>query len=364
MRNFWLILLFLMGWPAHAASFDCGKAKSPREKAVCASPALSAADSQLNSAYETLLTLVPKEIVAQIREGQRQWLRNLPFTCADRPDVVPGLLERCLGDAYRERISILQHTVSYRGGVEFYWKSIALTAPDSPETAAGDRDRGASSESGTLNASWPQALVPTPPWQAWNRAMEDAARDLASQGNAKPGGNWKQEWAVDMDTDVSVSLNLVTTDLITATLSNQWYSHGAAHPNITTIQFNWLLNARRELRPDDVFRPDSGWAKFLEQRCMKDLKAQFGTDYPQSEWAPGFIEKVLHDVVTHPATWQLSADALTFAFDPGTVACHACDAQPVVIPWTELKPMLQLTFNLPRESPDDPGASTPTAPNR
>jgi uncharacterized protein len=357
MRNFWLILLFLMGWPAHAASFDCGKAKSPREKAVCASPALSAADSQLNAAYQTLLTLAPKEIVAQIREGQRQWLRNLPITCADRPDAVPGLLERCLGDAYRERISILQHTVSYQGGVEFYWKSIALTAPDSPETAAGDRDRGASSESGTLNASWPQALVPTPPWQAWNRAMEDAARDLASQGNAKPGGNWKQEWAVDIDNDVSVSMNIVTRDLVAATLSNQWYSHGAAHPNITTIQFNWLLNSRRELRPDDVFRPDSGWASFLEQRCMKDLKAQFGPDYPQSEWAPGYIEKVLHDVVTHSQTWQLSADAFTIPFDAGTVACHACGAQPVVIPWTELKRMLQPTFAIPDETPDSPPPS-------
>jgi uncharacterized protein len=360
----WLILLLLAGWPVHAAGFDCGKAKSPQEKAVCASPALSAADIQLNSAYQTLLTLVPPEITTQIRDGQRQWLRSLPITCAGRPDAVPGLLERCLGDAYRERISLLQHTVTYEGGVEFYLKSITLTAPDNADTATGDRDRGVLSNAGTLDTSWPQSLVHTPQWQAWNRAMEDAVRDLASQGSAKPGGSWKQQWAVDMDTDVGVTINIVTPDLVAATLSNQWYSHGAAHPNITTVQFNWLLDQRRELRPDDVFRPDSGWAKFLEQRCMKDLKAQFGTEYPQSEWAPGFIEKVLHDVVTHPVTWQLSADAFTFAFDPGTVACHACDAQPVVIPWTELKPMLQPTFTIPRETPDNPGTAAPTVPNQ
>lgn len=353
MRPIWLIPILLAGGAAHAASFDCAKARTPQEKTICASPALSAADSQLNSSYRTLLAIAPPQIAAQVRDSQRQWLHNLPIICAARP----GLLERCLGDAYRQRISLLQHTVSYRGRIEFYWKSIALTAPDDAEAAAGDRRRGAFSDQGVLNATWPQALLPTPQWRAWNRAMEDAARDLASQGNAKPGGIWKKEWAIDMDTDISVSLNIVNPDLVTAILSDQWYSHGAAHPNIENVQFNWLLEQQRELRPDDVFRPASGWEAFLEQRSMKDLKEQFGPDYPQSEWAPGFIEKVLHDIVTHPANWQLSADALTIPFDAGTVACHACDAQPVVIPWTELKPMLQPGFNLPRATPDSPPPS-------
>jgi uncharacterized protein len=354
MRSIWLIPVLLAGAAAHAASFNCARAKTPQEKVICASPALSNADSQLNSTYQTLLAVAPPQITAQIREGQRQWLHSLPITCAARPDAPPGVLERCLGDAYRERIRLLEHTVSYRGRIEFYWKSIALAAPDDAETAAGDRQRGALSGQGVLNATWPQAQLPTPEWRAWNRAMEDAARNLASQGDAKPGESWKPQWAVDMNTDVSVSLNLVTPDLVIAILSNQWYGHGAAHPNIENVQFNWLLQKQRELRPDDVFRPESGWQDFLEQRCMKDLKAQFGPDYPQSEWAPGFIEKALHEIVTHPASWRLSADALTIPFDAGTVACHACDAQPVVIPWTDLKPMLQPGFIIPRETADGP----------
>lgn len=37
--------------PAHAASFDCGKAQAPDEWAVCADPALSALDSEMGGLW-------------------------------------------------------------------------------------------------------------------------------------------------------------------------------------------------------------------------------------------------------------------------------------------------------------------------
>jgi uncharacterized protein len=50
MRNIWLVLL-LSGSMAHAASFDCTKAKTPLEKAICALAKLSVADDQMATAY-------------------------------------------------------------------------------------------------------------------------------------------------------------------------------------------------------------------------------------------------------------------------------------------------------------------------
>jgi uncharacterized protein len=47
MRISWCILLLLAAGIAHAASFDCSKAKTSMEKAVCSSPQLSAADEQM-----------------------------------------------------------------------------------------------------------------------------------------------------------------------------------------------------------------------------------------------------------------------------------------------------------------------------
>ena len=43
MWNIFLLLSLLVSNAALAARFDCTKAKSPREKALCASPKLSAA---------------------------------------------------------------------------------------------------------------------------------------------------------------------------------------------------------------------------------------------------------------------------------------------------------------------------------
>jgi uncharacterized protein len=48
-------LLLLASGVAHAASFDCSKAKTPRGKAICGSPELSVADEQMAAAYKALL---------------------------------------------------------------------------------------------------------------------------------------------------------------------------------------------------------------------------------------------------------------------------------------------------------------------
>ena len=48
-------LPFLLCVLAHAASFDCTKAKTAQEKAICGTPALSAADDQMAAAYKAWL---------------------------------------------------------------------------------------------------------------------------------------------------------------------------------------------------------------------------------------------------------------------------------------------------------------------
>lgn len=63
---------------AHAAGFDCGKARTPLEKTICAEPSLSAADSELNDAYVFLNTYC-RDTAAQanLRASQRSWLAGI-----------------------------------------------------------------------------------------------------------------------------------------------------------------------------------------------------------------------------------------------------------------------------------------------
>lgn len=60
---------------AHAAGFDCSKARLPMEKAICADQALSQADSELNDSYVFLRTYCGNIAArADLRATQRRWL--------------------------------------------------------------------------------------------------------------------------------------------------------------------------------------------------------------------------------------------------------------------------------------------------
>ncbi|MCW2273437.1 hypothetical protein GJ654_05660 [Rhodoblastus acidophilus] len=81
-----ILLAAALAPSARAASFDCGKARTPLERRICADPALGQADEDLSKAYaETLRTFVVPEF---IKDSQRAWLFEAPQclenkTCAE-----------------------------------------------------------------------------------------------------------------------------------------------------------------------------------------------------------------------------------------------------------------------------------------
>ncbi|WP_169741224.1 lysozyme inhibitor LprI family protein [Andreprevotia chitinilytica] len=93
--------IFSAGFAAHAASFDCNKAATPTEKAICADKTLSALDEQLTHAYKQALTRAG-DSPAKLRAGQRAWLKDLSNECRNGID--------CLKGRYTERIKELDNT--------------------------------------------------------------------------------------------------------------------------------------------------------------------------------------------------------------------------------------------------------------
>ena len=349
MRKTGMVLLLMVCSAGQAASFDCTKAKTPQEKAICASPELSKAEEEMAAAYWAVLKSAPAEMVEAVREGQRQWLRSVAITCPARSWAKPGQLEDCLKDDYLGRTDVLQGSIAWKNGIQFVWRSVTLTAPDDDDAAKEDRERGELSDHGTLNASWPQANSKSPEWQAWNVAMENAARKMATN-RPQPGGEWRQEWAVDQDIDITVAIRFVSKDLVTATLTNMFFGHGAAHPNTDSIQFNWLLKEQRELQREEVFRKGSNWDQMLQKRCDQYLHKALDTDGESYEsFYPGQMTKILHEIVIDPKNWQIDSSGITIVFQPYAVACYACTPSPVTISWKDLKPFLQPSFEIPKE---------------
>ncbi|WP_109110668.1 lysozyme inhibitor LprI family protein [Azospirillum sp. TSO35-2] len=83
------------GGSGFAASFDCGKASTPVEKAICADQRLSDLDSELGRAYKAALQ--SNAAPADLKAEQKSWVvqRN---RCTDTA---------CLASAYQARLAAL-----------------------------------------------------------------------------------------------------------------------------------------------------------------------------------------------------------------------------------------------------------------
>ena len=57
-------------------SFDCRKASSKTEKAICASPALARLDSELADLYRQALVAVGEAGAAKLKANQRNWIQG------------------------------------------------------------------------------------------------------------------------------------------------------------------------------------------------------------------------------------------------------------------------------------------------
>ena len=112
----WLVAAALLASAATsgAAGFDCGKARTEDERAVCASTELSRLDDEMTAAYRKLWDSAIKyeepKVQAAFRANQKDWI-GLRSRCGDAAN--------CLRDAYRDRIAWLAHPAQrYTGRYE------------------------------------------------------------------------------------------------------------------------------------------------------------------------------------------------------------------------------------------------------
>lgn len=341
--------MLLTGAFAHAASFNCAKARTPQEKAVCDSPELSEFDDEMAAAYKTVLAEAPSDFIAEIRDGQRTWLRKLAIACNTKHPAY-GTLTSCLGTEYASRIKALRNLILHEAGVTFVWESVDLDA-NVPAPPADVSIGTGQSQRGHLSASWPRSAANTPDWKAWNKAIEAATVRLASLGRNPSASNFREILDPDMDIDVSASLGVVDLNFVTATIENDW-DGGGIHPNEDSIQFNWLLKERRELKPEDVFRRWSDWDSYLQNRCDQYLHKVLDYDGQSYEnfMQPGQMATALHGIVVNPENWQIDSRGITIIFQTYAVASHAGTPEPVLIQWKSLQPMLNPEYMQPKEA--------------
>jgi uncharacterized protein YecT (DUF1311 family) len=92
-------------WHAPAASFDCAKARSTVEHAICADAALARLDRQVAEAWQVAMRNAYEPVEqAKVRQKQRDWLARRDAACRG---PAPG---ECLKPLYRARLDALSAT--------------------------------------------------------------------------------------------------------------------------------------------------------------------------------------------------------------------------------------------------------------
>src|SRR3569623_313558 len=125
MIRFALALLALLVFVpvAQAASFDCAKAGTSFEKAICDSPDLSKQDEVLAQAYATALGGLTADAAAAVKASQHNWLGYAARICSDdaQPikDEYTADQSTCLGGEFTTRIRELEAS-KMQGGYRFY----------------------------------------------------------------------------------------------------------------------------------------------------------------------------------------------------------------------------------------------------
>ena len=93
---------FVFRRPVFRAGFDCARAATPVERAVCGNELIARGDLEMGALYRSLLSALSGERAEQLRSGQRAWLKERNACGAgDAADVV------CIARQYAGRIAAL-----------------------------------------------------------------------------------------------------------------------------------------------------------------------------------------------------------------------------------------------------------------
>jgi uncharacterized protein len=301
---------------AQAASFDCAKASTPVEKAICANPELGRRDEVLAKAYATALGGLGDEAKAEVQAGQREWLGYAALACTTDAKPFTGALtedqQACLGAVYRARIDDLEQS-RMQGDWRFY--------PATSYELVDDPDPDAYQGVATKESSSPRIDEDSELAATFNALMDEAD----AQAKPDPQG----EDFRTSDTMQRTVVESVATHRISLTTNSYWMGHGAAHGNYAITHSHYLTEKGRMLEAADLFSGD-GWKEALGQLAFAELdRTVEGGIWDESR---ADVPKLAAD----PSRWNLTDNGLEIVFQPYEVTAYAAGAPTITIGWDKL----------------------------
>lgn len=275
-----LSVLFLVAalavGPARAASFDCAKAATPVEKAVCADPRLGTLDEQIAQAYADLLRALDESQKRHARQYQVGWLRGR---------TVDGL-----GAAMNARLEELRDARRTVNGV-------ALLFLGGKHGRPPFFDAGGPAGSASYNA-WAEGR-----WLEADKDDREALRVQALRDKCRAGGA-RRPAEDDCEGDAishSFEVEFVAPQLISVQ-EDISEDAGGVHPMNETRHYRAWLSHGGELTPADLF-VDARYKAVIAKHVAK-----FMTQVAERDDKGGFPAQT--EVACEPANWGLHREGL------------------------------------------------------
>jgi uncharacterized protein YecT (DUF1311 family) len=320
------------GDPKHVAagfsgpSFDCAKANTAGEHAICWDATLSSVDRSLNAAFRRLKTTETTASFATVQAAQRGWLAYAMRSCRAGGPMLGDAGEQqaltlCLTDQYTDRAERLEAVEVLKAGAFVLEPRMRVVARARPETEESDiypwMNGGPAADAFNRYVASELALD--------KRRMDD--KDLFPFGDE----------VADMKLYARRTYSVARFDARVASLQIATFDYtGGAHEAIGETSLNWDVARRRPFSLDDVFASDKPWRKFVTDICLSDLHDEFaGQDAPDPD------RSAVESVITDSRNWLWGTDKATVHFTVYSIASFSGGEFDVDVPYDSLQPYLR-----------------------
>jgi len=300
-----------------ASAFDCAKATSDTEKAICADPGVKAADDAMSAAYAALLPTLQKDQQAMLKASQRAWLKLREQNCGWQEKA--GEKTACLLEITEKRIAYLSGTPSSGPG---YGDSARLT----PFLFAREFGKGhCTADVSLYRFAGPAA---DPGEKAFNSWVNGQTAGMEKDFGAYTEGDLPDGMSCEYSASAAVSY--ASPDLIAMNVGVYMFG-GGAHGNYYTAAVTLDRKAGKVLAFADVF--DAAAAKTLAAACTGGIRAE-KAERLEGAGDAAEIEKMVADDMTNYgeaigqgvgdfANWLVYEDRAEVYFPPYALGSYA-----------------------------------------
>jgi uncharacterized protein YecT (DUF1311 family) len=304
-----------------AAGFDCGKAQTSVEKAICANPPLAAADSAMAQAYDALAKAVPAEQKAALLSDQRKWVAGRAAGCEDKK-----------GEAFTA--CLLADTEERRRFLAGEGPNGASGAPRLLPTFLAETKKGAYE----ISVEYPQFAAPhDPKFNTAVRELTIAPKDLADYRDVDP----QRPAGSSNYYDVGYTIDYLGPRLAVFIFGFSGFA-GGAHPNSWRSAVWWNPETDAPVTLADMLADPEKAVPAIASMCKDKLSVE-----AKAEGWDFFDDADFAGVVKDTASWSLDKDGVTIIFNPYSVAAYVVGPRDCALPFAELSQWLKPGGPLP-----------------